>query len=329
MYNVIREYKQWLTSHRQEEFITRGMTSRDKYETRAILERWRIGCYNYPGSSAVDIAQKMREEFIAKRIFAQENVDKIILAMKRINAEEESPDAGAQPIIRDNIAQFGRFQYAIPADRVMLLRLAAATKLPREQVDAWIVATAMRYASLVPGGQQWSVPSRVYDVLVTKYHVTIEGFASPFNSQLLRYICRGIPVHFCSLFPDLDKVFGSVGDFFRYDLEGSISVINPPYIEDILNRAVSKCIATTLAASKPTRMFIVVPKWTDAEFYHALVTTTCLETSMLFDKGSTYFEDVSGTQIRAQFGVHIFVISGGGMVADEEYATLRRAFTAK
>jgi hypothetical protein len=78
--------------------------------------------------------------------------------------------------------------------------------------------------------------------MVKNHGVTIEGFASPFNSQIIRFSDKDLPMQFCSLFPDVDAIFGSIGSFFDNEFAGTKVTINPPFILDIMNRTADKCI---------------------------------------------------------------------------------------
>lgn len=339
-----REYMRWARSRAQVALVTENMSPKDAYEARAILERWHLSSNNFiadMGSQrAHPITLKMREEFLDKKLFTADNVDAVIdrmFAIKDDQRDETSRDGFGVRII-GGIIKVGKFTKMLPRERVeTLLRMASP-----EQV----AIAALRYATLVPGGQQWSVPSAVYRVLVEDYGVTLEGFASPFNSQLLMIDPQRL--HYCSLFPDTDTVFGSVGNFFEYDFAGKVAVINPPYVIDIMESVISKCIKTCEIAREPTRMFIVVPNWRDAAFFKALSETKFLEEKIEHNAFETYFEDVnqsapgvseghnapggvseghhaSGMPILATFWSTVFILSAGG-IAKGDYAKLREAF---
>lgn len=181
---------------------------------------------------------------------------------------------------------------------------------------------------MTPGGQQWSLPARVYDLFVKKYGATLEGFASPFNSQMIHFmpgasadpaslgLSSAKNIGFCSLFPDLDAAFGSLGNFFNVDLAERVSVINPPYVTDMIDAIVRKCSETCKnAANAPgtTRMFIVVPNWTDADFYNKLSTSPYLEKMLVHQKGTHFHEDPNNSENRivATFARTIFILSSG------------------
>jgi hypothetical protein len=116
----------------------------------------------------------------------------------------------------------------------------------------------MRYGSIMlAGGQFLSVTRRSYGKLITEFGVEIEGFASPLNSQMLFYGRK-----FCSLFPDTDKIFGSLGSFFDQDFTGKKITCNPPFINSVMEDAIEHI------KKFKTGLFIVcVPTWTEENWY--------------------------------------------------------------
>ena len=303
---LAQEYSRWSTSANQIIAITEGMPNKGAYEARAILERWHLAMLNSI-SKNVAIA-KMREEFLEKKLFTPENVDGAINKIMIAKPYELMPRD--KLVIAGGTIKLGRFTKNYSRDRINLL-INIARKNGAKDPECTVAIAALRYASLVPGGQQWSVPASAYDILTREYGVDVEGFASPFNSQLIaREGCK-----FCSLFADTDAIFGSVGNFFDFDFDGHSAVVNPPYIISILDAVTKKCIDTCAKAQKPTRFFIVTPTWVDANFYGRLSACEFLEARLVHNKGETYFED-DGNQITALFNTSIFILSKGNSTRD-------------
>lgn len=305
------EYKKWSVSRKQFAATIIGLSERSKYEVSNIFERWYLSRANFaPNIEPLalknhPVTQKMKSEFLEKRIVpSMMMADKII---DKIIAIQSDPIPTSAPTIQNDIIRWGSFSQAIPHVRmIMIQRLASMEQ---------IVAMVLRYNSIMPGGQQWAIPAQACDVLVKKFGVTIEGFASPLNSQIMRY-APTLDVHFCSLFPDVDRPFGSVGNFFDYDFVGMSAVINPPYVIDIMDAVVTKCIESCERAERlsvRTRMFIVVPSWTDADYYSRLVQTKYLDKKLIHDKFTHYYEDTrTGRPIIATFAHTIFILFVGG-----------------
>lgn len=326
------EYLNWSQSQKQCDFIIQGMSSKNAYETKAILERWHLANSNYVKDKSQlrqhEVTIKMRSELLDKRLISIKTIDQLLDQLLAITPDPV-PNNVEPKIIRHNgvsVIQYGKFAREFPTPRVSLLETLANSH--------HLIATALRYASLISGGQQWSVPANTYQLLVTKYGVTLEAFASPFNSQMIRLKAElnNPNLEFCSLFPELDQPYGSIGNFFDVDVNRLIrcnSVINPPFIEQILNQVVEKCLATCDLANKEkkgTRMFVVVPMWTDARFYQNLDQSPCLETKLIHEAKKYFYENPNdlNKHIPAPAGT-IFILSAGGLPKIGDYSDISKS----
>lgn len=197
------------------------------------------------------------------------------------------------------------FKYCLSVDRYNVL----INKGSIEQ----ITASLMRYMSLLPNGQQWAIPISTYTIYtaaavhIEGYKKVIEGFASPFNSQIL--MIDQPNTYFCSLFRDLDYPFGSLGSFFDIDDEFSDSyvIVNPPFIESILLLAAIKCISSM---DRYLCKFVFYgPNWTDAGFYKTLSETKYLVSRETLLRRTYHYEDLMNNKlIKANFDSVIFVM---------------------
>mgnify|MGYP003686087907 CR=1 FL=1 len=118
----------------------------------------------------------------------------------------------------------------------------------------------IRYLSLNNGradGLQWNVTSDFMNILKRKLKVDMELFASPIN------VYPGN--RFCSLFYDVDKYFGSLGDFIK-NIDGITGVFeaNPPFIEIIQNTYVDRLIARMELNDDPLCAITVMADWKDS-----------------------------------------------------------------
>lgn len=204
------------------------------------------------------------------------------------------------------------------------------------QIPEAIARMLMRYSSIASGGQHWNIPYAVYQRLVEAHGLAVEGFASPVNSQTMRWRHKADshlrvahPTGFCSLFPDVDKPFGSLGSHFDYDFAGTTSTIFPPGTLDIMDTVVRRCVKTldrAAVAGTPTRMFFEMPDWTDTYYFRELSTSKYLEASFQLRSNEYYFENSNDgdTVIPARFPSSFFVLSTGYAPAD--YSDVQRAF---
>lgn len=266
------------------------LNNRDKYEYTNIIERFLLNRANTRGIihtfdtiNATDkpLIDKMNEELKQKQINI--NINTII---DIFNIQIPISMIKADCILTDNSISYRTFTYPM-TNRIKLL-LTMGTK---EQVMTML----LRYASIVNGGQQWSIPfAKAKKLFENGYKY--EGFASPLNSNLLP-----LGGKYCSLFPDTDVPFGSLGAF-DYEKINRYSdgnwILNPPYTEYMLLYTVTEI----LKVSTSIKIYMIIPNWQDAEFYKVLVNTPFRKTVTLLKKQQyCYYCAYTGITIPAKF----------------------------
>lgn len=132
-----------------------------------------------------------------------------------------------------------------------------------------LLVVLLRYASLSGAASQnvdqtagfhAAVPPPIYALLRQKLNCVVEGFASPMNST---------SSHYCSLFPDCDAYFGSLGSFFDLSVEthfpnGISMTCNPPYSIVVMLRVaeqLTKLFSSAEQRHVPMQVFVVVCNW--------------------------------------------------------------------
>ncbi len=143
-------------------------------------------------------------------------------------------------------------------------------------------------------GLQGAIPPYIFSALNHLLGIDTECFASPLNCCLEN--------SYFSAFYDTDRYFGSKGTFFGKNYksinveEGGKYEVNPPFINCIMDLVV-KLIHEALMNYKQLMFFIIVPSWTDAEFYEGLMSSKYLRCSGILE--SKKHEYVDGLQHRA------------------------------
>lgn len=296
---------------RMAEVVEQGLDRRFGYEARSILERWLLNLANdkQPGDAIFSLpkleehypaTEKMRSEFREKKIDPSQRVP-LVLQLGREYLTVTLPPRVRKCQVAPSRVEVSEFNFSYPRARLELLSSLA----PASAICPMVV----RYACLLPRGQQWSLPDRVYEYLVDYYGVTVEGFASPLNSRIITLGRPGLS--FCSLFPDTDAPFGSIGDFFEVDLIGRSVVVNPPFVPAVMDRMLLKIerdCAVALAQQASIRFFVVVPEWADAEFYLGLMKSPYRLFDFQLPGGSYHYLDLEGGRIPVKFNSHIFVV---------------------
>jgi len=98
-----------------------------------------------------------------------------------------------------------------------------------------------------------ALTEKVFTYLTRAFGVEMECFASPFNCHFRT---------FCSVFPDTDQWFGSLGSFFDFrPIQGSFEW-NPPFLEDLMKEGAQRMLEILKKGDHPVSFFIVLPDWT-------------------------------------------------------------------
>lgn len=302
-YRTVKKISKMFTEDRDESWRS--------YEIKNILERWLLALANDGGDGDPIFSlsyekspanSKMKSEFIEKGMNGDHYVQLILSSVTKMKN-----NIIKDPItitIKDNVGIIVKDSMSIDIDTLPLPQNKLLSLMKQNPNKEDLTAMMLRYASLLPGGQQWSVPKSIYEYLMTNYKVDVEAFASPLNSQI-----RELGGNFCSLFLDTDAKYGSIGNFFDLSLRGRKAIINPPFVESLLEKVADKII-NDKALSKSSLLFIIIPEWKDASFYKKFKNAN----KYLFDfsliKGNYHYVDYENKIIKANFNSHVYILGG-------------------
>jgi hypothetical protein len=252
-----------------------------KYTSAAILERWFILRANgedadkfiidtliqdfTPKQEAISIANKMYKLMRKPQTFSSyfPNSTKIEVSKQEHNLIKFSYD---------------KFECTLPTERYDILT-RESIKRGSKNSDQDIGLMLMRYVSTFGFYRQFALNLKLYQKLVDN-GATIEGFASPFNAQILQTKSDHV-LQFCSLYPDTDQIFGSVGSFFYGNFANRNVALFPPTIEEILNKTAEKIINEL--DSHTCTFQIVLPQWEDLSAYIQLSQSANLKSKQVID----------------------------------------------
>jgi hypothetical protein len=147
----------------------------------------------------------------------------------------------------------------------------------------WMINTAgleattialLRYSATNAYSSSWGIPRRVAEYLYSdkrESNFGLEGFASSLNARIIGE--RPDAPRFGTLFPDVDAPFGGVASFFDVEpgknVESHLWVVNPPFVEPILDRAADRVVE--LAEINPEFFAVFFgPRWEDSAYYQKL-----------------------------------------------------------
>lgn len=237
--------------------LVKKVPSRDQYELHNILERYLVT--TYPNLESDEASAAMKKQLAEKRLPAKFHDD--VLKVIKNPPKYAKGNLKITHLLDSVKVSYGSFNKTIPKYRYELLSEHGS---PQD-----ILNCMFEYYSLLPSSQQWAIPLAEYKKFVADADEVVEGFASPFNSQIMR-LAADFPdkkLNFCSL-SECDKQFGSLGNFFDQDFTGKTVIVNPPFIESILESAAKKCLETL---DKGEAKFIFYgPAWYDSPFYELL-----------------------------------------------------------
>jgi hypothetical protein len=117
-------------------------------------------------------------------------------------------------------------------------------------LDNYIFCLIFRYSYMESGNLQLAINYNIKK-LFKKIGVNFELFGSCINT---------ISYNYCSLFYDIEKYFGSNGNFFDLEINSGIYWCNPPYDALILDKTADKLL-NTLESTRNVVFLITLPIW--------------------------------------------------------------------
>ena len=142
-------------------------------------------------------------------------------------------------------------EYKIILNNDLYLRLyKKCTDNKNEDIDKYIFCLVYRYSYIDAENQQLAIHRKIKDMFKV-YDVNFELYGSAINA---------LSDHYCSLFYDIEKYFGSKGNFFDIELKSGIYWCNPPYIENLMAKTAYKLI-DVMNKTNNIAFIITIPIW--------------------------------------------------------------------
>lgn len=313
--NINTEYQNYVLSM----LIRQRCTVADTYETRNILkslESWLISSAQNGKFMQNLNVKELRKNIDYYKIAAVDDIVPAIEFIIKFHQNNLSENSDKIIITTDTIF-YNHFKFRIDPERLTRLKelCGGDEKIDtlHQCVDVKIAMMALRYATInIMDGNQLAIPPKIYQYLIDHYDADTEGFASPLNSQLIMLRSQGenscTSAVFCSLFPDVDAPFGSIGSFFNADFHARRCIVaNPPFILEIMNLTMTRI--TALCHADPAIIIILcVPSWVDAPYYQRARSSPYLRDWHDFPRFD-WWNFATSTIIHAAFPVTFFVFS--------------------
>jgi len=300
------------------------------YETRNSVERWLLSMANFSEDHADPIFStdvldpynrfnvQLKKELIEKSGFNSRSADKMIIDIISIVQQYLKKDILISSdytfTIRDGLFTYKNYSRQITPERMEFLRSLGT--------DYEIAKMLLRYASILPGSQHWNMPLETFREYYRR-GIRIEGFASSINSQLItidKQNCK-----FCSLFPDVDKPFGSIGNFFTTDFQGQKVSVGPPYTVELFEKISIKLENECLLAERNNNkvlFYVTFSAWEDTSGFQNILNSKYTHFAAILPAGSHFYTNSNGKKeidIKVNFNTVFFDVSVGHQQLDHTH----------
>lgn len=173
--------------------------------------------------------------------------------LKKINYEYYSFTINVNFQIKDNKLKNLLNNIFIPKDVYDRCKLKYTGLKKYLDTNLWIIL--FRYQLLGSNNHQLAVLPRIINKMKLDFNLSFECFASSINS---------ISKNYCSIYYDIEKYFGSKGNFFNLKPKSGTYSFNPPYQSDIITNGINKLFLFLEEAyknKKKLNFIITIPIW--------------------------------------------------------------------
>lgn len=152
--------------------------------------------------------------------------------------------------------------------------------------NMYIWCLCKRYIMLSSFNNQLAVHPKTMNKLYTDFNTRFELFGSVLNTYNTSY---------CSMFYDIEKIFGSYGSFFDMEIISGNYSVNPPFDNEIIFQTMN-ILENTLKSQKNDLMFIIwIPIWDDEGKFN-FVLKKCLNDNRTREELEEHHIKIFGTK---------------------------------
>ena len=180
---------------------------------------------------------------------------------------------------------------------------------PPEQMMEHIFSVGFRYNLVAESGFQLAIPPEVVRLF------QFECFGSAYNT-----VCP-----YFSAFPEVEKYFGSRGDFFKNDIPNEFDIVsfNPPFVEIVFEMASKKLLEQM--QKRQLTIVCTLPVWDPVsqsehgfrqmgkkfEAFDLLVNSPFLREKIILNRDRAPFYDHINKKLISAVNIHILILSSG------------------
>jgi phosphorylated CTD-interacting factor 1 len=128
-------------------------------------------------------------------------------------------------------------------------------------------------------GYNAALPKSVFQLLKDQISVTGECFSSSCNATCPEFYTNNY---------DIERFFGSSGNFFDSNLTSGSYEANPPFIEELeylMYQKMDQFLTTAEETDQPLSFFITIPEWSDSHPWICLISSKYLRYHCILEKG--------------------------------------------
>lgn len=292
--NLSTEYGRFLLSRVLYDWWGSGLNFNNRREIQAILEQWFMLRANGEDADNYPV-----DELVKKRVCDAREAEKWVAFLSRRSLIVPSVPSDLIPRIEEtdisgvSRLSIGQFEETLQTSRVEALLKAAERHGSSHPIDD-LLSMMLRYGTVFGNFRQYSTNDTLFQELVDG-GVHCEGFASPFNAQILlshppapQYGDNIVEKKqhwsptFGSCYEDTDGIFGSIGSFFLLSFFDHDHVfLNPPTVEAVLSRTMH--YIHDQMRLRPCTFHVLIPSWDDLEAYQVGIASKYLTRNRSID----------------------------------------------
>jgi hypothetical protein len=291
MISIDSAYREWLKSRSLHELVNRIVVP--PYGIEKVISRHLLtninetrDMFKSTDTQLLKFTRELKDLGLNPKVISD-----ILTAFNSLDLINAAP-SNVLKVTGSNI-EYGEFKQTV--------KWSALKSLPNVPTHTDIAIGMMLYSAMRNSPNQWCITLEDYKDYM-RQGATVEGFATPFHSQMRRL---NPDIKFCSAF-ESDKALGSMGSFFDCDFDGEVVVCNPPFIESILLMVAHKCHSQL--HKYRVKFIIICPIWEDSEFFKILTSSPYLISSVVHRRGRYTYEDTSGGRIGTNFDSVTFIL---------------------
>ncbi len=203
----------------------------------------------------IEYLNNYKKSHIYKKIIYKYNISKNKIIQKRNNTNIffYKYKVDLLYLIKDNRLNNILENVLIPED--VYNNMSKNYSGPLNLLDNYIWTIIFRYQLLGSNNHQLAVLPRIIKLMENDYKLNFECFASAINTSQKQ---------FCSIFYDIEKYFGSCGNFFNLIPEEGTYSCNPPYEKEIIYKCIYKIfkhLEDSFNKNLKLSFIITIPVW--------------------------------------------------------------------